>query len=70
MSVIQLAYTFMSTRYQLPKVSHSNRVQLPRLDTEVYEKVKAEIKSVDNFACTIDYWTSRCNDNYLSFTVH
>ena len=60
----------LDPKYQLPSRRHFVDVQLPRLFSEIRDKVLTELKDVQYYADTTDLWTSVANHPYLSFTVH
>ena len=60
----------LDPKYQLPSRRHFVDVQLPRLFSEIRDKVLTELKDVQYYAGTTDLWTSVANHPYLSFTVH
>ena len=60
----------VSHRYDLPSRSYFGKNLIPKLYTEVAERLRADLKDVDFFACTTDMWSSRIQDPYMALTVH
>lgn len=43
---------------------------IPKLYEDTRGKVKSELANVEHFSATIDHWTSRNMDSFMSFTIH
>ncbi|XP_072438849.1 E3 SUMO-protein ligase ZBED1-like [Chiloscyllium punctatum] len=56
-------------RYELPSKNYFSRVAIPSLYADVRKVVEKELKSGDCFAATVETWTSRNNEMYLTCGV-
>ena len=69
-TLCELYYLFIvSHRYELPR-SYFGTNLIPKLYTEVAERLGADLKDINFFACTTDMWSSRIQDPYMALTVH
>ena len=66
----QLLLRVLDRRYQLPSRKHFSEHVIPKMYTELKEKVSTVIKSAKTLALTTDCWTSRSTDSYISITSH
>ena len=66
----QLLLRVLDRQYQLPSHKHFSEHVIPKMYTELKEKVSTVIKSAKMLALTTDCWTSRSTDSYISITSH
>ncbi|XP_034040262.1 zinc finger BED domain-containing protein 1-like [Thalassophryne amazonica] len=57
-------------RYELPSRKYFTETEMPRLYSELREKVERELCGLKYFATTADLWSSRTMDPFLSLTIH
>ncbi|XP_057208062.1 E3 SUMO-protein ligase ZBED1-like [Triplophysa rosa] len=57
-------------RYSLPSRNYFSSVALPNLYTQCRVTVEKDLQDMQNFAATVDLWSSRTMEPYLSLTVH
>jgi len=56
-------------RYLIPTRKTLSK-KVPELYKKVLERVKLDVKNADGLALTMDAWTSRANESYISYTAH
>lgn len=60
----------LDKRYSLPSRKYFSIVALPSPYNQCRMTVEKELQTVQNFATTIDLWSSHAMEPYLSLTVH
>ena len=60
----------LDPKYQLPTRKYFSNNEIPRMYSEMVEKVKKDISTVKYFVATTNLWTSTANHPYLSCTTH
>jgi len=66
----QLLLRVLDRRYQLPSRKYFSEQVIPKMYTELKEKVVTVVQSAVTLALTTDCWTSRSTDFYISITLH
>lgn len=56
-------------KYDLPSKNYFSRVAIPSLYADVRKVVERELKSADCFAATVETWTCRSNEMYVTCGV-
>lgn len=57
-------------RYQLPSRNYFSQIAIPKLYNSCRDEVQKEMATVTFFSTTMDLWSSRTSEPYISLTVH
>ncbi|KAF0022864.1 hypothetical protein F2P81_024845 [Scophthalmus maximus] len=57
-------------RYKVPSRKYFTETEMPKLYAELREKVEKELCDLKYFATTMDLWSSRTMEPFLSLTIH